>query len=74
MLKMSKQIKDYIENKSKFNYEKFIKLFINDILNLISFCDMLQQITDQERKDIIRHFQEIKDILIKNHNDRFCHF
>ena len=29
---------------------------------------MLQQ-TDQERKEIINHFKEIKDILIKNHND-----
>lgn len=69
---MSKLIKDYIENKSKFNYEKFIKLFINDIFDLISFCDILQ-ITEIEKKDIIEHFQEIKDILIKNHNDRICH-
>ncbi|MBR0183573.1 MAG: hypothetical protein IJQ10_00160 [Clostridia bacterium] len=66
---MSKKIKDYVDIiKSKWNYEKFLKLFINEILDLISFCDMLQQ-TDQERKEIINHFKEIKDILIKNHND-----
>ena len=66
---MSKRIKDYVDIiKSKWNYEKFLKLFINEILDLISFCDMLQQ-TDQERKEIINHFKEIKDILIKNHND-----
>lgn len=66
---MSKKIKDYVEIiKSKFNYEKFLKLFINEIIDLISFCDMLQQ-TDQEKKEIINHFKEIKYILIKNHND-----
>ena len=66
---MSKKIKDYVDIiKSKWNYEKFLKLFINEILDLISFCDMLQQ-TDQDRKEIINHFKEIKDILIKNHND-----
>ena len=49
---MSKKIKDYVDIiKSKWNYEKFLKLFINEILDLISFCDMLQQ-TDQERKQI----------------------
>lgn len=47
------------------SYKHFIDLLFNEIETLISFFDMLK-ITENEKKEILTNFQNIKNILTKN--------
>ena len=47
------------------SYKYFIDLLFNEIETLISFFDMLK-ITENEKKEILTNFQNIKNILTKN--------
>ena len=47
------------------SYKHFIDLLFNEIETLISFFDMLK-VTENEKKEILTNFQNIKSILTKH--------